>query len=163
VRKNETKVWMQIMKISLMGSGSTGGEKISANTDKTSKMDNGNIDFTKVLDKITHREYHEDLQRLIAEVDKMARKLTKSCTVSDLKKYKRAVKNFLKETIARAYQAHDEAGWDCSGRHKLYVLIKKVDQNLEDLSQQVLEKQAETLSILKKLDEIRGLLVDMYL
>jgi len=93
----------------------------------------------------------------------MGQKLAKSCTITDLRNYKRAVKNFLKETIGKAYEARNEAGWDRTGRQKIYVLVKKVDKNLEDLSQEIMQEHTDSLNVLKKIDEIRGLLVDMYM
>ncbi|KJS18793.1 MAG: hypothetical protein VR72_21535 [Clostridiaceae bacterium BRH_c20a] len=138
-------------------------ENLVVSSEKGIKVGNEQIDFAKALDEVNHREYKEDLHKLIAEVDKMSKKLAHSCTLNDLKNYKRAVQNFLKRTIKVAYEAQDESSWDRMGRQKLYVLVKKVDENLEELSRQVLSEQTDSLNILDKLDEIRGLLVDMYL
>lgn len=147
------------MKISSMGNR----ENFIINNDKIGKVGNEAKDFSKALNKVNQVEYKKDLQRLIEEVDKMAKKLAQTCTLNDLKKYKQAVKKFLKRTIGEAYQAHDETGWNGLGRQKQYILIRKIDENLEDLSHQVLQEQKDSLNILKKLDEIRGILVDMYL
>jgi len=147
------------MKISLLGNR----DSLVFSSEKGIKTGTEQADFAKTLSNIGHREYLNDLEKLMAEVDESAKKLARSCTLNDLKNYKRAVRNFLERTIKNAYETKDEAGWDRMGRQKLYVLIKKVDENLEELSRRVLNEQNDSLNILEKLDEIRGLLVDMYL
>lgn len=147
------------MKITSLGNR----EGFLVNNEKVVKGVKEQVEFGKTLREISQKGYQEDLEKLIREVDKMANKLACSRTLNDLKNYKRAVQNFLNETIKKAYIAQDEASWDPMGRQKLYVLVKKVDENLEEISRQVLSEQKDSLDILKKLDEIRGMLVDMYL
>jgi uncharacterized protein YaaR (DUF327 family) len=147
------------MKISSLGNR----ENIVVNNEMGIKEGKGQAEFAKTFNDVRQREYKEDLQKLIAEVDKMAEKLGRSRTLNDLRNYKRAVREFLNRTIKDAYEAQNEPSWDHMGRQKIYVLIKKVDEGLEEISRQVLSKQEDSLEILKKLDEIRGLLVDMYL
>ena len=147
------------MKISSFGNR----ENIVVSNETTLKEGKGQVEFAKALNDVNRREYKEDLQKLIAEVDKMAEKLARSRTLNDLRNYKRAVQEFLNRTIRNAYETRNEASWDRMGRQKLYVLIKKVDQGLEEISRQVLNEQEDSLKILEKQDEIRGLLVDMYL
>ncbi|MFZ7102172.1 MAG: YaaR family protein [Peptococcaceae bacterium] len=149
------------MKISSIGKNPD--SFVVSGSEKLNKGETENTDFSKALSGAARKEYEKDLQLLMEEVDKRAKILAKSCTLKDLKNYKRAVKNFLKKTMGEAYEAQDQSSWDRFGRQKLYVLVKKVNENLEDLSRQLLNEQKDTLSILKKIDEIRGLLVDMYL
>ncbi len=47
-------------------------------------------------------------------------------------------------------------------RHKEYVLIEKINEKLELLTKYILEKENENINLLATLDEIRGLLVDLY-
>ncbi|MFZ5944520.1 MAG: YaaR family protein [Bacillota bacterium] len=148
------------MKISSLGNR----ENFPVNpADKIGKGEGETVEFGKTLGVAKQKEYHKDMQRLIDEVDKMAKRLGQSCTLSDLKNYKRAVQSFLKRTLGDAYEAQEQNSWDRMGRQKLFVLVKKVDESLEELSKQVLSQHKDSLDILGKLDEIRGLLVDMYL
>ena len=120
-------------------------------------------EFNKALGSATLKSHREDLDLLMKEINKRAEKLAKSCTIQDLRDYKRSVREFLKETMGKAYQAQDGLGWDSTGKHKLFVLIKKVDEKLEELSFALVQDQKDNLELLNRLDEIRGLLVDMYL
>ena len=64
--------------------------------------------------------------------------------------------------MGKAYQAQDGLGWDSTGKHKLFVLIKKWMKNWRSFLALV-QDQKDNLELLNRLDEIRGLLVDMYL
>ncbi|MGI6225968.1 MAG: YaaR family protein [Peptococcales bacterium] len=147
------------MKITSLGNR----ESLVVNNDKGLKGVKEPVEFAKTLHNVGQKEYQEDLERLISEIDKRAEKLAQTRTLNELKNYKRAVRDFLNRTIRNAYLAQDETSWDRLGRQKVHVLVKKVDENLEELSRQVLSEQTESLNILEKLDEIRGMLVDMYL
>ncbi len=46
---------------------------------------------------------------------------------------------------------------------RLYTTIEKVDQVLQDLTQEVLKREQNTIDIAGKIDEIRGLLLDVFL
>ncbi|MFW5976804.1 MAG: DUF327 family protein, partial [Bacillota bacterium] len=52
--------------------------------------------------------------------------------------------------------------WDGSGNVKTYTIIEKVDQNLDILHDLFIKEQADVLQIVNKIDEIRGLLLDIY-
>jgi uncharacterized protein YaaR (DUF327 family) len=47
-------------------------------------------------------------------------------------------------------------------RKKVYVLVEKVDAELERLTKQVLDKNAPSIDLLATLEKIKGILVDMY-
>lgn len=148
------------MKISLMGKNR---DSLFVNSsERVQREEVEGLDFNRALSGAARKDFEEDLQKLIEEVDKRAQKLAKTCTLNDLKNYKRAVKNFLERTIKEAFTTEEQSSWGRLGRQKVYVLVKKVDDNLEELSRQVLGEQQDSLNILKKLDEIRGLLIDIY-
>lgn len=152
------------MRVNLMLN--SGGGKEANNVSLQNKkaiLDTEPNEFNKALSGATVKSHREDLDLLMKEVTKKAEKLAKSCTIQDLRDYKRSVREFLKETMGKAYQAQDGMGWDSAGKHKLFILIKKVDERLEELSIELIQDQKDNLELLNRLDEIRGLLVDMYL
>ena len=50
---------------------------------------------------------------------------------------------------------------DRRGRHRVYGLVKLVDKKLDDLAQELMKEEKSGLNILAKVDEIKGLLLDM--
>ena len=83
-------------------------------------------------------------------------------TYAELKSYRELVKNFMSESINRAYLLESSVGWDYRGRQKMYTVVKKVDSKLAELAEDVRIGQEKQLSIMEKLDVIKGMLVDMY-
>lgn len=76
--------------------------------------------------------------------------------------YKKAVRQFLDIVMQRAYK-HTQVKGAVNPRTMLqreYSLVQVVDDRLERLALAVLNEQAEALSILARVDEIRGLLID---
>ena len=51
---------------------------------------------------------------------------------------------------------------DRKGRHRVYGIIRLVDQNLDELAQELVKDEKDNISILAKIGEIRGLLLDIF-
>jgi len=50
---------------------------------------------------------------------------------------------------------------DRRGRHRVYGIIRLVDENLDELAKELMKDEKDNLSILGKIGEIRGLLLDI--
>jgi hypothetical protein len=95
-------------------------------------------------------------------IDEQGEKLSKKRTFEELVKYKNMIQEFIKEAVEQMYKVKEEYSSYGSGNHKVYTIIEKVDENLEELTELVLSKQSTQLEILDRLDEVRGMLVDIY-
>ena len=71
------------------------------------------------------------------------------------------VKDFINEVVNRSHSFNRENFLDRRGRHRVYGMIKLVDKNLDDLAQELVSEEKDHLSILGRVDEIRGLLLDI--
>jgi len=78
-----------------------------------------------------------------------------------MKKYRGLVKDFINEVVNRSHSFNRENFLDRRGRHRVYGMIKLVDRNLDDLAQELVSEEKDHLSILGRVDEIRGLLLDI--
>lgn len=119
-------------------------------------------DFPEILQEYDPAWGGIGLDVLLERLDAIGRRLAANFSIYDLKEYKDTLRNFLKETLGKAYQLKSESGWSRQGRPKLFLSLELIDQELEALSQMVLSKQKDPLRILEKLGQIRGLLVDLY-
>lgn len=50
---------------------------------------------------------------------------------------------------------------DRRGRHRLYATVKKVNTELEVLTEEILKSERDHLKIIGKIEDIRGLILDM--
>jgi uncharacterized protein YaaR (DUF327 family) len=119
--------------------------------------------FLKNLDEVTEEQIKKTFDELIKDIDEQAKILDKHRTFEELEKYKNLVKSFMEQVIKKIYAVKvSDSSKIMIKRKKIYFLVEQVDAHLEELTRQVLAKQADTIQFLSTLDKIRGLLVDMY-
>jgi uncharacterized protein YaaR (DUF327 family) len=53
--------------------------------------------------------------------------------------------------------------FDAKGRHKVNFVIRTINENLEELTREILSEQQDNLRILQMVDDIRGLLIDLFM
>jgi uncharacterized protein YaaR (DUF327 family) len=51
---------------------------------------------------------------------------------------------------------------DRRGRHRVYGIIKLIDENLDELALELIKEEKDTIAVLNRIDEIRGLLLDIF-
>lgn len=120
-----------------------------------------NSDFSGVLSQ-TQKIKRIELQNFLDRLDTQGKKLAHSLSVRDLKDFRDMVKSFLRSTLGQSRQMQEESSWDYQGRPKVMARVSKIDQMLDDLGKQLLDKQAKPLEVLTKIDGIRGLIVDLF-
>ncbi|MFW5787189.1 MAG: YaaR family protein [Halanaerobiales bacterium] len=120
-------------------------------------------DFKAHLSKIEQKEIKDRLDRLLEIVDVQGEKLKKSLDKEDLFEYKRRVQDFLRLIQKEFVKAKQSFSWDGAGNLKTYTIVEKVNKNLDTLHDLFLKDQADVLQVVKKIDEIRGLLIDLYI
>ena len=89
--------------------------------------------------------------------DKLARKRD----IKDMKRYRGLIKEFMNEIVNRSHEFSRENFLDKRGRHRVYGIIRLVDENLDQLAQELMKDEQDHLAILSKIGEIRGLLLDI--
>jgi len=130
------------------------------NLDSQSSLDRSN-EFSGVLSQ-TQKIQRIELQSFLSHLGTQGKKLSETLTLRDLKDFRDMVKSFLRATFGQSRKMQDESSWDSQGRPKVMARIAKIDHVLEELGKQLLDKQAKPLEVLTKIDEIRGLIVDLF-
>lgn len=126
----------------------------------TSKRKEG--DFAEVLATRQGEIRRTTLQELLKQVDEAAALMKEQLTEDHVFSYRERVRTYLKEAVQSAYLLqHDTLFVRSGGRRKIMQLVEKADEKLAELLEVFLREQAPYLRILKLLDEIRGLLIDL--
>ena len=125
-----------------------------------SKKTDSDFKFT-LTSKIEDAELKEKLNGLMSQIDEQGKKLADHMDIRDMKKYRGLVKSFINEVVNRSHSFERENFLDRRGRHRVYGMVKLVDKNLDDLAQALVSEEKDHLSILGRVDEIRGLLLDI--
>ncbi len=95
------------------------------------------------------------------DIEEQGEKIAKHMDIKDMKKYRTSIKEFMNEVAANAHEFSRENFLDRRGRHRVYGIIRQVDKNLDDLAQELMKEEKDHLAILGKIDDIRGLLIDI--
>ncbi len=103
----------------------------------------------------------ERLSVMMEEITMQGKKLGKKMDVRDMKHYRRLIKEFMNEVVNRSHKFSRENFLDRRGRHRVYGMIKRVDAALDELAEELIKEEKDSLAILSKVDEIRGLLLDI--
>ena len=111
---------------------------------------------------VKEAELQERLTNLMAEITTEGEKLAKKRDVKDMRHYRGLVKEFLNEVVTRSHSFSRENFLDRRGRHRVYGIIRLVDENLDQLAQELMKDEKDNLAILNKIGEIRGLLLDIF-
>ena len=111
---------------------------------------------------IEEAELQTKLQTLMEEITMQGDRLAKRRDVKDMKHYRGLVKEFLNEVVTRSHSFSRENFLDRRGRHRVYGIIRLVDENLDQLAQELMKDEKDNLAILNKIGEIRGLLLDIF-
>lgn len=78
-----------------------------------------------------------------------------------MKKYRSLVKEFMNEVVTHSHEFSRENFLDRRGRHRVYGIVRLVDKNLDDLARELVKDEKDNLTILNKVGEIQGLLLDI--
>ena len=126
---------------------------------QTKPTDDG-FKFT-LASAIDDAELKEKLSGLMDEITEQGKKISEHMDIRDMKKFRGLVKDFINEVVNRSHKFSRENFLDRRGRHRVYGLVKLVDKNLDDLAGELVKEEKDHLAILGKVDEIRGLLLDI--
>ncbi|SDY99078.1 hypothetical protein SAMN05660462_01455 [Proteiniborus ethanoligenes] len=127
------------------------------------KKGTSRLTFSEEMKRSDELTAKERLENLLQRIDKQASRLSKNITIKEVLAYKKLISEFMKESVDSMVKFKKDSFLDSRGRHRVYGIIKKVDQELEALTKDVLSQEKDNIKILKRLDDIRGLILDIYM
>lgn len=121
----------------------------------------GTFKFT-LVSRIEEQDLQNALTGMMEEIARQGDKLAKHRDIKDMKRYRALIKDFLNEVVNRSHAFSRENFLDRRGRHRVYGIIRLIDENLDQLAQELVKDEKDNLAILSKIGEIRGLLLDIF-
>jgi uncharacterized protein YaaR (DUF327 family) len=110
---------------------------------------------------ITDAELQEKVDTLMNDITAQGNRLAEHMDIRDMKQYRALIQEFLNEVVYRSHKFSRENFLDRKGRHRVYGIVKLIDSNLDELAQALVSDEKDHISILAKIGEIRGLLLDI--
>ena len=138
-------------------------EVTPVNTPNTVPVKEKNIgdEFSFALKRLGDHDLMQRLNGLIDDITVAGKKIAKHMDIKDMKQYRSMISDFVNEVVTNSHKFTRENFLDRRGRHRVFRNVKIINQDLDDLAQELLKQEKDHISILDKVGEIEGLLLDM--
>ncbi|GAB3054376.1 YaaR family protein [Virgibacillus ainsalahensis] len=118
--------------------------------------------FQKMVQSQTEQLKQQELQQLMKNITIQGDKLARYRTFRELATFKRLVKGFLQETVSNGLDLQKFHSFSMEGRNRNLTIVKKVDEKLIELTEEVMNHEKKTVNILSLIGEVKGLLINIY-
>ena len=120
----------------------------------------GSFKFT-LASAITDADLQAKVDMLLSDITAQGNRIAQHMDIRDMKKYRGLIREFMNEVVFRSHKFSRENFLDRRGRHRVYGLIRLIDSNLDELAQELVKDEKDHITILSKIGEIRGLILDI--
>lgn len=128
----------------------------------TDRSSPSSTSFHNIMSSYSKELTQDRLQQLMQDIDQQGQKLSETRTFSQLSKYKDLVKQFMGEVTKNGMALYQSESWDSYGGNKTLKTVQVLDSKLMELTDHVLHEQNSGLSVLERIGEIKGLLINLY-
>ena len=116
-------------------------------------------DFSQNLNQEREKKSHEQLKRMVDDIKKKGNRLVITKTYADVSLYKKMIKEYLESVLQYMYDTKkDISFWQT----QYFITVDTVDEKLGELTSMLLGDEKENLDIAATIDDIQGLIVDIY-
>ena len=119
--------------------------------------------FGDVLVKQGTKMQTEQLTRLLGDISSAGDRVARSKNLRELARFKMLVKRFLQETVEYGMELKQSHSWNRFGEGRRLKIINTIDERLIELAQDILDEEKDTIDLLDKIGEIKGLLINLYM
>lgn len=116
-------------------------------------------DFSQSFSQQRHKKSEEQLNKMVDDIKKRGSKLITTKTYVDVVMYKKMIKEYLESILKFMYETKkDISFWQT----QYFITIDTIDLKLEELTQSLLSDEKDNINIASTIDEIQGMIVDIY-
>lgn len=116
-------------------------------------------DFSQSFNQARDRKSEEQLKKIIEDIQKKGNRLVISKTYGDVVAYKKLIKEYLESILKFMYDTKkDISFWQT----QYFITVETIDEKLEELTESLIKGEMDNLNIASSIDEIQGLIVDIY-
>ncbi|MDP4182307.1 MAG: YaaR family protein [Bacillota bacterium] len=117
--------------------------------------------FQNKLIQVESANFEEHVKDMVDKIIEQGEKLSNKVDIRELKVYKKMISEFLDEVVANSHKFSKQSFLDRRGRYKVYAVIKKINQELDLITKDILNDEKDNIQVLQRIDDIRGLILDI--
>lgn len=115
--------------------------------------------FSENLSETYKASSKDFLDKSLSKIKDMGDILISTQSYTDIIKYKNMVKNFLSDVLKHNYSLNKK---DSFWESQYFATVNVIDEKLENITKEILSNQTNNIHIASSIDEIQGLLIDVY-
>lgn len=116
-------------------------------------------DFSQSFNRERERKSEEQLNNMIDDIKKRGNKLVLTKTYVDVVMYKKMIKEYLESILKFMYDTKkDISFWQT----QYFITIDTIDTRLEELTNSLMSEERDNINIAATIDDIQGMIVDIY-
>jgi uncharacterized protein YaaR (DUF327 family) len=101
------------------------------------------------------------LEELLDEVHESGEALIEAQSLENVKRYRQAVRSFLDRVVSSMVAVEEKTSGTDVLKRKRFTQLRIVNEKLERLVAETLQNQQRQIGLLERINEIKGLLVDL--
>jgi len=121
------------------------------------------LEFRRSLRGASQASLQQRITDLAAQITKQGNVVAERLDLTELQKYRELIGELLNEAAGGCFAFEKSEVSDLLGRPRSFAAVRTIDKKLEEMTAEILQDQADTLKILELVDDIRGLIVDLFL
>jgi uncharacterized protein YaaR (DUF327 family) len=114
-----------------------------------------------MLGDVKLEQVEEEARRYLEYVLSAGNRFSRSPTHRNFQGYRDSLKKFLQFIEKGLYKIKEDMGMDAD-YPKLYMVAEKVDDKIHQLASLLMDNEKNTISFAGKVEEINGLVLDLY-
>jgi len=123
------------------------------------KTSSNKMDFSQNFSFARQQKSEQQLRDMMDDIKKRGNRLSVTKCFADVKAYKNLIKEYLDSVLKHMYEVKkDISFWQT----QYFITVETVDSKLEELTQLLLNQEKGNLDVANTIDEISGLIVDIY-
>lgn len=125
-----------------------------------SKVSTFKSNFDDSFNQANRYKSKEEIEMYIKDIKSIGEKIIVTQNYCDVVNYKKVIKSYLKSVMDYMYSLNNNTSfWESS----YFKTVKIVDEKIESITRELIYEQKDNIDMAMKIDEINGLLIDLYL
>ncbi|WP_333861277.1 YaaR family protein [Clostridium sp.] len=116
-------------------------------------------DFSQSFNSQMEKKSEQELKNMFDNIKKKGNRLSITKCYADVRSYKKMIQEYLESVLRYMYNVKkDISFWQT----QYFITVDTIDRKLEELTELLMNEQKENLNVAATIDDISGLLVDIY-
>lgn len=116
-------------------------------------------EFSANMDMAQKEHAEKELKEMLEKINKLGEELKDNPSLQRIKEYKKQIGDYLSFVLKHYYKLSQHYGRYST---QLLVRVEVINKKIEELTDEFMKQQKGNIDIIDRIEEISGLLIDLY-